>query len=168
MQLIITIIIKMEEYYTRYYNHQIGGGSGENQFLQLHIPRVYQRGVGSIFSSFWRFLQPLLKKGASFASKELLETGADIISGIAAQKPLKNIVADRSIQIVDKIRDKAATHIKSMAGSGTKRKHRRQSIKGKQKKKFNHSVGHRQPVKKKNSNTKKNKIIKPRILDIFS
>ena len=61
-----------------YYNNQSGCGVEEDdQFLQLKIPRVYQRGrgVGSIFSNIWKFLQPLLRKGATFASKELIETG---------------------------------------------------------------------------------------------
>lgn len=163
----------MEEYYTRYYNHQIGGGSGENQFLQLHIPRVYQRGrgVGAIFSRLWRFLQPLIKKGASFASRELLETGADIISGVAAQKPLKTIIADRSMQLVDKARDKTVEKIKKMAGAGKKRKCTSNSIKGSSKKQRSHLVGKRQPAKnKKNTNNRKNKLKKQkfRILDIFS
>lgn len=160
----------MEEYYTSYYNHQIGGGvSSNDQFLQLQIPRVYQRGrgVGAIFSNLWRFLQPILKKGASFASRELIETGADILNGIASQKPLKTIIADRSIQLVDKVRNNAADKIKKMAGAGSKRKYSTTSkaIKGRTKKKCVHLVGKRQPAKKKVTKNK-NKI--KRILDIFT
>lgn len=157
----------MDEYYINYYKNQVGGGQGEDQFLQLKIPRVYQRGhgVGGIFSSLWRFLQPLLKKGATFASKELLETGKEILSGLSIQKPIKTIIADRSIQLVDKIRDKAADKIKTMGGAGSKRKRNLKSINIHSQDKKNHLVGHRQPTKKKKVN--KNKA-KQRIIDIFS
>lgn len=156
----------MDEYYINYYKNQSGGGHVNDQYLQLKIPRVFQRGhgVGGIFSGLWRFLQPLLKKGASFASKELLETGSDILSGLSTQKPLKTILADRSIQLVDKIRDKAANKIKNMAGAGTKRKRKSTSINKHSRKKNNHLVTYPHPSKKK-------KVIKnnskPRILDIF-
>lgn len=157
----------MDEYYINYYKNQVGGGQGEDQFLQLKIPRVYQRGhgVGGIFSSLWRFLQPLLKKGATFASKELLETGKDILSGLTVQKPLKTIIADRSIKLVDKIRDKAADKIKTMGGAGSKRKRKLKSINILSNEKNNHLVGHRQPEKKKKANKNKSK---QRIIDIFS
>lgn len=163
----------MDNYYTRYYNHQIGGGGSDEQFLQLKIPRVYQRGrgLGGIFSSLWRFMQPLLKSGASHLSRELIETGSDILKGVGDNKPIKSILADRSIQIVDKIRDKAANKIKTMAGAGKKRK-KKLNIKDickKQRKQTAQLVGYRQPLKKKNT-TKKNKTkLQPhRILDIFS
>lgn len=157
----------MEDYYINYYKNQIGGGHGDDQFLQLKIPRVYQRGrgVGGIFSSLWRFLQPILRKGASFASKELMETGADILNGVLTQKPLKTVIADRSINLVDKLRDKAAEKINKMAGAGKKRKLKSKPIKDRPKKKCYHLVGNRQPSKKK-KNIKTN--LKSRVLDIFS
>lgn len=168
----------MDEYYTRYYTHQIGGSIGggiysDDQFQQLKIPRVYQRGrgVGSIFSSLWRFLQPLLKKGATFASKELIENGTDILNGIASQKPLNHIIADQSIKFMDKIRDKATNKIKTMAGAGKKRKLISESIKRKNKKlRQTHSVAHHQPTQNKKLVKKKSKkqTIKTRVLDIFS
>ncbi|HBK82591.1 MAG TPA: hypothetical protein DDZ41_03195 [Flavobacterium sp.] len=160
----------MEQYYIRYYTNQTGCGNDENdQFLQIKIPRVYQRGrgVGSIFSSIWKFLQPILRKGATFASKELIETGSDILSGMANQKPVNTIIADRSIQLVDKLRDKAAEKIKSMAGAGVKRKSLQ--IKGSSPSKRSHLIGIRHPVKKKKQSIKKNKPhSKPRVIDIFS
>lgn len=171
------IHLNMDAYYTNYYEQQTGGGTGGDEFLQLKIPRVYQRGrgVGAIFSSLWRFLQPILKTGASYASKELLETGSDILSGIVNQKPLKNVLADRSIQIVDKIRDKTAEKINKMAGAGHKRKKKGmvQTIKGKKIQKTQHFLGFRHPEKNNNTSTqrksKTNKFVKQeRILDIFS
>lgn len=166
----------MDEYYTRYYTHQIGGSTdigsySDEQFLQLKIPRVYQRGrgVGSIFSSLWRFLQPLLKKGASFASKELIDNGADILNGLTSQKPLNHIIADQSIKFVDKLRDKATNKIKTMAGAGTKRKGDSKSIKRKHKKlRQTHSATYRAPTKKKKPVKNKKQLIKTRVLDIFT
>ncbi len=167
----------MDDYYTAYYINQTGGGGGsggnneQNQFLQLKFPRVYQRGrgVGSIFSNLWKFLQPLLRSGASFVSKELMETGSDIVNGISTQKPIKSILADRSIKIVDKIRDKAADKIKSMAGSGSKRKQsNRKSIKAPPKKKQCHYVARHHPMKNNKLSNKKKLANHCRILDIFS
>lgn len=161
----------MADNYTRYYTHQIGGGVGDEQFMQLRIPRVYQRGrgVGGIFSTIWRFLQPVLKSCGSYVASEMVDTGADILKGIGQQKPMKTILKDRSMQIVDNLRDKAANKIKSMAGDGLKRKKlaNTKPINTGSKKKLVQLVGHRRPTKKKKSN--KNSKIKPaRILDIFS
>ncbi len=167
----------MAELYTQYYIHQSGGGvTYSDTFLKFKTPLIYQRGrgVGSIFSTIWRFLQPILKKGAEYASKELLETGSDIISGIADQKPIKDILVNRSLQTIDKIRDKASSKLKSMAGSGRKKrkcntktkKNNVKKIKREVKRNINHSVGSLRAVKKKNVSKKKQ--TKPRILDIFS
>lgn len=162
----------MEEYYTRYYSNQTGGGDGNTQYLQLKIPRHYQkgRGLGGIFNSLWRFLQPLLKKGASFASKELLETGSDILSGISSQTPIKTVLANRSINLVDKIRDKAAEKIKTMAGAGSKRKRNNKHINSNTKKKCNHFVSFSHSDKKEKSKKKNQKIKNKttRVLDIFT
>ena len=169
------LFFTMEQYYIRYYTNQTGRGNEDNdQFLQLKIPRVYQRGrgVGSIFSSIWKFLQPILRKGATFASKELIETGSDILSGMANQKPVNAILADRSIQLVDKLRDKATEKIKSMAGAGLKRKSSR--IKGSPRSKRSHLIGVRHPAKRKKKKKKKQTLkrnksqSKSRVIDIFS
>lgn len=166
----------MDEYYTKYYSQQTGGGVANYEFSPIHMPRVYQRGrgVGSIFSSLWRFLQPLLKTGATYASKELLETGSDILNGIINQKPLNNVLADRSIKIVDQIRDKTAEKIKKMAGAGRKRRRcdNKQHLSKKAIMKKEHFVGFRHPEKSKNNLVKrKNKINNSknteRVLDIF-
>lgn len=174
VSLVFNYLDMMDDYYTKYYFNQTGGGGGDSNhlddhFLQLKLPHIYQRGqgVGSIFNSLWKFLQPLLRKGASFASKQLLETGADVITGIAEQKPIKSILADRSIQIVDKLRDKAAEKIKSMSGSGSKRKRKHDVIKTQSMKKQCQFVSRRPPVKNKKKINKNSKN-KYRVLDIFS
>lgn len=119
--------------YTHYYTQQEGGGIGnvsnefrnnESQFLQIRLPRVYQRGngVGGFFASIWRFLQPILKSGTNFLKNELSETGIDVLKGINEQKPMKDILRDRSLKMVDNLRDKTVNKIKEMTGSGIKRK----------------------------------------------
>lgn len=167
----------MADYYTNYYIHQSGGGitggrnTNNSPYLEIQLPRVYQRGrgVGAIFSTLWRFLKPLLKAGASFVGHEAIHTGSDILKGIANQKPIKKVLADRSIQVVDKIRDKAASKINSMAGAGAKMvsRKRKKPINSKAVKKFHQFAAIRR-VKKKKNNNKLQKTVKTRILDIFS
>lgn len=122
--------------YTQYYTLQEGGGLGAvsnnnnsrensyNQFSQVRLPRVYQRGngVGGFFSSIWRFLQPMLKSGTNFLKTELSETGIDMLRGINEQKPIKEILRNRSVKAVDNLRDKAINKINEMTGSGLNRK----------------------------------------------
>lgn len=45
-----------------------------------------------------------------------------MINGIAQQKLVKEVLRDRSLKIVDDLRDKTAEKIKTMSGSGCKRK----------------------------------------------
>lgn len=152
----------MQDYYTQYYAHQTGRGVANvgynEQFQQLQLPRVYQRGrgVGAIFSTIWRFLKPLLKSGASFVGREAVNTGADILQGIANQKPIKQVLADRSIQVVDKIRDKTADKIKSMSGSGALGK-RKKGINSKASAKRRPFASSLRAAKKKNKKKKTNK-----------
>lgn len=85
----------MKNVYVKYYTHQSGGGGRaiiENDEFGniLRLPKVYQRGrgVGAVFSSFWKYLQPLLFSGANVLKDELIGVGSDILQG----KELKNIV----------------------------------------------------------------------------
>lgn len=164
------------DFYTQYYTHQSGGGGDyyNDQFLKLQLPRVYQRGrgVGAIFSTIWRFLKPLIKSGVSFMGKEAVNTGVDILHGIANQKPIKQVLKDRSLQVVDKIRDKASNKIKAMSGTGIDKK-RRKIIKSRaalKRYQLNTSLRAVQSktIKKKNNKNKSKKNIKTRIIDIFS
>lgn len=166
----------MDDYYTRYYIHQIGSGGSDDQFLQVRIPRVYQRGrgVGGIFSSIWRFIQPLLKSGATHLTKELIETGSDILKGVGDNKPIKSILADRSVKIVDKLRDHAAEKIRNMAGAGKKRQYiKRKNSNDINRVQTNHIaqlVGYKHPLRKrkKQNNKKSKKLQTTRVIDIFS
>lgn len=172
----------MTNYYTEYYLHQSGGGVGghdsrDDNFLQLQLPRVYQRGrgVGAIFSTIFKFLKPLLKSGAKFLGKEALTTGVDVIKGIANQKPIKEVLTNRSLEVVDKIRDNTVNKIKSMRGSGIEKKrkyiNRRASKNDNQFKTNRVGVSSKKTQSKKIRKRKKSKAqstVKTRILDIFS
>lgn len=78
------------------------------------------RGLGLIFANLFRFLRAALSSG--------LNTGADLINGISQQKPIKEVLRDRSFQLVDNLKDIAAEKIKykirNMTGSGCHRQYR--------------------------------------------
>lgn len=117
----------MQSAYIRYYAQQEGGrySRNDNEFGNLlRLPKVYQRGrgLGGVFGSFWKYLYPLLEKGANFLKDELIETGADVLRNINTQKPINDILRDRSVQVVDKLRNNAVDKINSMVGSGIKRR----------------------------------------------
>jgi hypothetical protein len=153
----------MENAYERYYRHQIGSGASfQNEFGTLmKLPRVYQRGygIGGIFSKFWSYLQPLLAPAGNFIANELVNTGADVLKGISQNKPIKTVLYDRSVNVVDRLRDKAVDKLKAMAGSGRSRKRKPKPINKAAKRKRIHSKVHAARVKKAQA---------PRILDIFS
>jgi hypothetical protein len=152
----------MENAYERYYNQQVGSGvSFQNEFGTLmKLPRVYQRGygIGGIFSRFWSYLQPILAPAGNIIANELVSTGADVLKGISQNKPIKEVLYNRSVNVVDRLRDKAVDKLKSMAGSGS-RKRKQKPINKAAKRKRIHSKVHVARVKKSQA---------PRILDIFS
>lgn len=165
--------------YIRYYTQQQGGGSGggggilDDEFGPvLRLPKVYQRGrgLGGIFTSFWKYLQPLLKKGANFLKDELIDTGADVLRNLNTERPIKEILRDRSVQVVDKLRDNAVNKINTMTGGRRcKRKQEialRKSINKKTKREK--SQMKTLAVRDKRSVPAAVKTRTPRILDIFT
>lgn len=148
--------------YIKYYSIQSGRGQyiGEEFGPLLRSQRIYQkgRGIGGFFGGLFRYLQPLITSALSGLKNEVLQTGSEILHG----KPISDALRDRSIQVIDKLRDKAAEKIKQMSGSGFKK-----SIKGclrgccKQSK-----TGRGKGRKRKRA--PKNKADKKRIIDIFS
>lgn len=172
----------MDGVYIRYYIQQQGGrlSVDANEFGDvLKLPKVYQRGrgLGGVFGSFWKYLQPLLMKGANFVKDELIETGSDVLRNLNTQKPMKEILRDRSVQMVDKLRNTAVDKLNSMVGSGGKYKRKRKIT---SKKSINKKVKRSKSqmktlaVRVKRYSTAprkkkiKNKTPKNRILDIFT
>lgn len=166
--------------YIRYYSQQQGGGSSigdDDEFGSvLKLPKVYQRGrgVGGIFGSFWKYLQPLLMKGANFVKDELIDTGADVLRNLNTEKPIKEILRDRSVQMVDRLRNNTVDKINTMVGSGGEhRRNRKRKIAFKKSinKKAKHKNSQTQAlaVRVKRPNTADLPINKKqRILDIFT
>lgn len=166
--------------YIRYYSQQQGGrlSIGDDEIGSvLKLPKVYQRGcgVGGIFGSFWKYLQPLLMKGANFVKDELIDTGADVLRNLNTQKPIKEILRDRSVQMVDRLRNNTVDKINTMVGSGgVHRRDRKRKIglkksinkNAKQKKSQTQTLAVR--VKRPNTTTGPPKNKKQRILDIFT
>lgn len=118
----------MSEAYVKYYSIQTGAGSNEEIFGPvIRFSPKYQRGrgLGGVFAKLFRFLKPALSSGLNFLKREAINTGADLINGLSQQKPLNEVLRDRSFQIVDDLRDKATNKIKNkikeMTGSGCKR-----------------------------------------------
>lgn len=183
----------MHNVYLKYYTLQEGGGIsgggdggvGSNGGVNydehfgklLNAPHIYQkgRGIGGFLKGIWKFLKPLMNSGANFIKNEAVSTGADLLKGIANQKPLKQVLLDRSVQVVDNLRDSTVNKIKKMSGSGRltqviskKRKHSKSKrINTGSKRKYNQSN-----AKSRNAKLCKTKyhLIKkqPRIIDIFT
>lgn len=154
----------MDNYYAKYYANQSGGGGGysnEDFGPLLRSQRVYQkgRGLGGFFGGIFRYLKPILTSALQGLKNEALQVGSDILQ---TQKPINEILRDRSIQVVDKLRDKAAEKIKQMSGTGAKN-----SIKGCLKSRCKQLKVDRDRVKKR-KNLLKNKSNKKRIIDIFT
>lgn len=144
----------MSDAYVKYYLIQAGEGSNEDVFGPLlRFSSKYQRGrgLGGIFSGLFRYLKPILKSGLKYFGKEAIHTGADLISELV-QKPVKEVLRDRSLKIVDNLRDKAVSKIQNMSGSGCKR-----SIGGKNKKKCALVRNRKKIINKRNGITGKNK-----------
>lgn len=152
----------MDRHYTRYYSDQAGGSYSYDDFGPLlRTQRVYQkgRGLGGFFGGIFRYLKPLLTSALQGLKSEALQVGSDILQ---TQKPINEILRDRSIQLVDKLRDKAAQKIKQMSGTGAKK-----SIKDRFTSPCKQLKVTRGRVKKRKKKLK-NISNKKRIIDIFS
>lgn len=151
--------------YIKYYSVQSGQGySDENFGPLLRSQRIYQkgRGLGGFFGGLFRYLRPLLTSAFNGLKSEVLQTGADILHG----KPINEALRDRSIQVIDKLRDKATEKVKQMAGSGF-RKRLKKSIKGCLRGSCKQSKPGRGTRRKRKKSPKK-KGNKKRVIDIFS
>lgn len=73
-------------------------------------------GVGGVFSNVYRYLKPFIASGLDILKEESIKTAGDIILGISQQKPIKEVLADRSVELVDKIRNTAVKKIGTMTG----------------------------------------------------
>lgn len=160
----------METVYIKYYKIQAGGSAyHEEKFGPLlKASPVFQRGrgIGNVFAALVRFLKPILNTGATFIKNEAINTGVDVLKGIAKQKPLKEIFRDRSVELIDKIRDNTVQKINSMSGGSKNRNFKKKKIiKAGSKRLANHLP---LAVKRAKSNKQNKFKNNERILDIFS
>jgi hypothetical protein len=117
------------ERYTKYYHDQAGSG-----ISTVFRGSTYQRGhggIGSFLKGLFRIAFPLFKSGAKAVGHEALRTGANILSDISADKPMKQVLKDRLEEAGNSLQRKAAAGVARMSGSGlkaTKRRRINQSV----------------------------------------
>jgi hypothetical protein len=110
----------MENHYIEYYLEQASQREARNKYYN---EKILQKGagVGGAFSSVYRYLKPFIASGLDVLKEESIKTAADLILGISSQKPMKEILTDRSVEMVDRIRDTAVKKINTMAGGSLKK-----------------------------------------------
>jgi hypothetical protein len=107
----------------RYYLHQAGGGYGDNSIGPIYsAPPILQRGhgIGSVLTEFWRWIKPILWKGAKSLGRETMRTGGKILSDLADNTSPNVKPAD----IVSKRLSESAQNVigRVLRGRGKKRK----------------------------------------------
>ena len=124
---IITIILfaqssAMEPNYLQYYRAQSGRGLQPSEDFGglIRSPKLLQRGrgLGGVFANLFRYIKPLLYSGLNYFKDEALDAGSQFLQG----KNPHDILREKGIAAVDKLREKAAEKINKMTGSGKKRK----------------------------------------------
>lgn len=164
-----------EDIYTEYYLSQAGSGFGG-----VYSGPIYQKGhgIGSFLGGLFRTLLPLLKSGSSAVGKELLKSGANIISDITQSQDPQQVINRRGKEIINNL---GRMFGEKMFGAGYKSnisRKRRQSKADSQPVKKRKTAAKTKKTNskakpKKNNNSKKtvrktNKRSKSDILDIFS
>lgn len=103
-----------------YYHNQAFGGTGPYFVASYHGQSG--RGIGSIFSSIFRWFAPIVKSGVRSLAKEGLHTGANILSDLATKKadttPM-HIIKTRATEAGKRLQEKFQTG----DGIGFKRRH---------------------------------------------
>ena len=112
----------MDQNYLNYYRSQSGEGlKFEEEFGGLiRSPKLLQRGrgLGGVFANLFRYIKPLLYSGLKYFKDEALDAGSQFLSG----KDPNEILKEKGLAAVEKLREKAADKIVKMTGSGRKRK----------------------------------------------
>lgn len=108
-------------HYIEYYANQAGHRKGSHNIQ--HGEKFLQKGggVGGVFSAVFRYLKPYVASGLDVLKEESIRTAADVLVGISNQKPMNEILADRGIEMVDKIRNTAVKKINTMSGGSLKK-----------------------------------------------
>ena len=112
--------------YPDYMDYQVGGGvySGIGR---VYVGAPYQRGsgIGSFLGGVFRYVLPLIKRGATAVSQEALSAGMNIMSDVTDRNAtLKEALNSRIRESGQNLKWKAEEKLeKIMAGEGYKVKH---------------------------------------------
>lgn len=122
----------MANLYLDYYLEQAGEKTiRKKNYSRRRKVLQHGAGVGGVFSSVYRYLKPFIASGLDILKDESIKTASDILNGVINQKPVNEVLTDRGVEIVDKLRNTAVKKIKSMKGGGIekplKRKRKRES-----------------------------------------
>lgn len=162
----------INDVYTAYYLNQAGSGFGG-----VYTSGLYQKGhgIGSFLGGLFRCVFPLLKKGSSTLGTELLKSGANIISDISRNEPVKMTIKKRGKETINNLGNllgdkmfgsgyKTSTAVKRAHSVGSSRKVKTAKKTKTEKKKIKKTTpkNKRKPAKKSKSRTKSE------IFDIFS
>lgn len=112
----------MDNHYVEYYLNQAGVQEKSQKYYKNdHKLYIKGGGIGGTFATVFRYLKPFIASGIDILREESIKTATDVLLGIAQQKPMKEIIADKSVELVDKIRDTAVKKIGTMTGGGLKK-----------------------------------------------
>ena len=121
-------------HYTRYYDEQIGGGSGvRNVFAGSSFQRG--RGVGSWLGGLFRRILPYVRSGAKAVGKETLRAGMKVIddvtnNGVNFKESIKSRAGESGRLLKRKAAEKITEIMKGSGYKTTRRtKRQRQSTK---------------------------------------
>lgn len=107
-----------------YYNQHGAGNALSGGIGRIYVGAPYQRGsgIGSFLGGVFRFVLPMLKRGAKAVGKEFLQTGMNIASDVGElRKPFKEAFKTRVRQSTENLQQKARDNLeKFMSGEGYK------------------------------------------------
>jgi hypothetical protein len=140
--------------YLNYYVSQAGSGIGN-----VYSGVSYQRGfgIGSFLGGLFRTAIPLLSRAGKYLGSELLKTTGHIVTDIAGNTPWRDSVRTRFADAGDNLTARLGEKVKTMVGSGYKRKGKR---------KRHQSLARLTAVTKRSRGVKRRAITLPR--DIFT
>lgn len=165
--------------YTRYYAIQAGGGRHGNVGNLYRSGEFLQRGygIGSFFANFFKYLKPLAVNGLKALGSQSYKTGQGVFRDIIDDKPLEQIIQDRSEEAIRGLAERGINKIKQKMsakqdGRGiykrTKRRKKHNTSIGARRKRTKQIGGRRRKQKRRapSTHTKRKKRPK-RTLDIF-
>jgi hypothetical protein len=157
--------------YFNYYTVQSGAGLTDIGPLYYHQRMIqHGRGIGSFFAALYKYLKPVFLSGVSALKDQALKTGSSVLNEFG-NRPFTEIIKDHGKKAVQELEKKFQN--KFQGGSGifayNTLEKRYKKTKLNKKKNINSSIVKNKKKKKiVKDSQKKTKVIKTRVLDIFS